>query len=158
MRSYKRQRGMTFVVVMVMMVMMTMFVISAINLSNINLKIVFNMQQQRENEAIAQQAIERIVSAAENFSYTPTSMDICKNGSVVAPTGCGLTNPKIGLVEAPTCIFNKPKEGYSKKLEEMPIEETTWEVRSTVENTTTGASVHIRQGILISLLADNCPP
>lgn len=155
MLSHNRQRGVTFVVVMVMMVMMTLFVVSAINLSNVNLKIVFNFQQQRENEAIAQQAIERIMSDASNFSFTPGSRDICADGSVVATGACAFGNASIGLVEAPDCTSSKIKKGYSKKLDERVPEETMWEVRSTVESSN-GARVRIRQGVLIPMLPDNC--
>lgn len=69
-----RQRGATLVVGLVMLVVLTLLVLSAIRSSNVNMRIVGNMQMQEETSAAAIQATEQVISS--NFTISPASQAI----------------------------------------------------------------------------------
>lgn len=152
-----RQHGMTLVISLILIGMLTLFVVSGMNLANINLRITGNYQWAKEAEADAQTAIETLLSAPSNFSATATSLDICRNGALVATGGCTLLNAKIGTVSAPVC-GNYQAAGFSSKaLGEMPLEKTDWLLRADIDDSLTGAKASIVQGMSMTLTAGNCP-
>jgi Tfp pilus assembly protein PilX len=96
------QRGATLLVSMIFLVVLTLIVVSAIKVTNINTRLVGNMQTQNEADASAQTAIESTIST--DFTTLPaastTTVDI--NGS--GQTGSAYTVN----VPAPKCIGVKP--------------------------------------------------
>lgn len=68
----RRQRGATLIVTLIMLVVITLFAVSAFNSSNINMKVVGNMQQQGEAMRASQRAIEETVSHTD-FYNTPAN-------------------------------------------------------------------------------------
>ena len=149
--AVKRQRGATLIITLIMLVILTLFAVTGFNLSSVNLKVVGNFQQQKAMEAVAQQAIEQIISTATPFSLTPTASTVCVNGS-----GGGCTGGYMVAVSAPQCHYTTTAQGYTKKVGELTPEDTDWEIRAQVSDPL-GAQAAIVQGVGIRLLAGNCP-
>lgn len=141
--AIKRQRGATLIITLIMLVILTLFAVSGFNLSSVNLKIVGNFQQQKALEAIAQQAIEQVISSPSGFNLTPAASTVNVGGYSVA-------------VSAPRCNYTAPAKGYTIKVGELTPEDTDWEFRASVSDPL-GAQVAIVQGVSIRLLAGNCP-
>jgi len=150
--SLQRQQGATLLVTLIMLVVLTMFAVSGFNLSSVNLRIAGNFQAQRYVDAVAQQAIEQVISSTTAFSLTPTASTICVNGSGTDCTG-GLNV----AMAAPTCNYTATAKGYTKKIGELTPEDTDWEVRATVVDPLTQARAVVAQGVRIRMLAGNCP-
>ncbi|RZL87885.1 MAG: pilus assembly protein, partial [Variovorax sp.] len=70
----RAQTGATLLVSMIFLVVLTLIVVSAIRVSNVNTKIVGNMQTQREADAAALHAIEATIST--DFTSLPTASTI----------------------------------------------------------------------------------
>ena len=143
-RICKRQRGATLLISLIMLVVLTLFAVSAFNLSSVNLRIAGNYQDQKEMEAIAQQAIEQVIS-------TPTAFNIAPAAQTITISGRNVT------ISAPKCNYFVTAKGYTKKIGEITPEDTDWEIRASVADATTGAQAAIVQGVRIRLLPGNCP-
>jgi len=48
-------------------------------------------------------------------------------------------------------------KGYTKKIGELTPEDTDWELRASVSDTSSGARATIVQGVRLRLLSGNCP-
>ena len=138
------ERGATLLVVLVMLVMITLFAVSAINISNVNMKIVGNMQHRLTAEAVAQTAIETALNSA-TYYYNPSAAI-----AVTAPTGMTVT------VGSRVCLGADAASGYSAAQPIVP-EDTYWNVPVTVTDTLTGATTVMNQGVTMRMLAGNCP-
>lgn len=81
-----RQRGATLLVAMIFLVVLMLIVVSAIKVTNVNTRVVGNMQTQKEATAASQQMIEYTISG--DLSATPPSqtlaVDINDSGQVGA--------------------------------------------------------------------------
>jgi Tfp pilus assembly protein PilX len=143
-RAIQRQRGATLLISLIMLVVLTLFAVSGFNLSSVNLRIAGNFQEQRTMEAVALQAIERVISTPAPFNVTPTPQTMTINGYTVN-------------VSAPQCNYFAAAKGYTKKVGELVPEDTDWEIRATVNDPASGAQATIVQGVRIRLLAGNCP-
>ena len=141
--TVKRQRGATLIITLIMLVILTLFAVSGFNLSSVNLKIVGNFQQQKTMEAVAQQAIEQVISTASPFNLTPAASTVTVSGYSVA-------------VSKPVCNYDVTAQGYTKKIGELTPEDTDWEIQATVSDPL-GAQATIVQGVRVRLLAGNCP-
>jgi Tfp pilus assembly protein PilX len=144
MKTQRRQRGATLLISLIMLVVLTMFALAGFNLSSVNLKIAGNFQNQRGMEAVAQQAIEQVLSTPTAFSLTPAAQTITVGGYNVA-------------VSAAACNYYRTATGYGKDIETLAPEDTDWEVRAAVTDALTGAQANITQGVLIRLPKGNCP-
>jgi len=149
--AIKRQRGATLIVSLIMLVVLTLFAVTGFNLSSINLKITGNFKMEKGMEATAQQAIEQLISTKSAFNLTPVASTICING------GLGCIGGYNVAMAAPKCNYATTAKGYSKKLGELALEDTNWEVRADVNDALTGAKATVVQGVSIRLLAGNCP-
>lgn len=151
----RRQRGATLIVTLIMLVVLTLFALSGFNLSNVNLKIVGNYQQQKENEAQVSRALEQVISTVNLFT-APAA--ICLP-SGAAPSGSPLSCASTSdvLVAKPLCNYTAPAKGYTKKIGELTPEDTSWEVRASYTDPVTKASTTMVQGVGVRLLAGNCP-
>jgi Tfp pilus assembly protein PilX len=150
--SISRQRGATLLVSLIMLVLLTLFAVSGFNLSSVNLRIAGNFQEQKSMEAIAQQAIEQVISTSTAFSLTPTAQTVCVNGVGVACTGGYNVT-----VSAPVCNYWATAKGYTKKIGVLTPQDNDWQIRATVTDAATGAQAAINQGITIRQLAGTCP-
>jgi hypothetical protein len=137
------QRGATLLVSVIMLLILTLFVVSAISMSNVNLKIVGNVQSQRTLENNAQQAIEHVLSSGAAFSVTPSGQTVTVNGTNVT-------------VHAAACAKSVTAPGYDLTQGPVP-EDNHWEIGAYVEDDLTGGSVTVRQGVKIRTPPDNCP-
>ncbi|WP_348688661.1 pilus assembly PilX family protein [Acidovorax soli] len=85
-RTATRQRGATLLVAMIFLVVLMLIVISAIKVTNVNTRVVGNMQTQQEATAASQQMIEYTISG--DLSTTPPNqilaVDINNSGQVGA--------------------------------------------------------------------------
>jgi Tfp pilus assembly protein PilX len=101
-RALRSQGGATLLITMIFLVVLMLIVVSAIKVTNVNTKIVGNMQIQKEAEAAAQQAIETVIST--DFTKLPTTTTMPVDISDSGQTGSTYSV----TVPAPTCISVKP--------------------------------------------------
>jgi Tfp pilus assembly protein PilX len=141
-KSVKQQRGAVLMVSLVMLVLITLFVVSSLNLSMSDLRIVGNLQSKMALRQGAQQAIETVLSNANNFT-TPTAQTITVNGIAFA-----ITTPK--------CLGTSPAQGYTA-VNNITLYDTLWLVSASATDTVTGASATIDQGVAIRLPTNYCP-
>ncbi|MBT2335452.1 pilus assembly protein [Variovorax paradoxus] len=108
------QSGATLLVSMIFLVVLTLMVVSAVKVTNINTKLVGNMQTEQEANAAAMQAIETTIST--DFTAMPvattTTVDINNSGQA----GSSYT----AAVAAPVCTGIKPI-----KLSELDASQTS---------------------------------
>ena len=148
-RRAHAQRGATLIVALIMLTLITLLVVNAFTLSSSNLKAVGNMQARDESIAAASQAIELVVSSA--FTDAPlaqeVNVDIDKNG----------TTDYTVQVAVPTCIkaIEVPNpDKCDEDLKQLCAENnwhTDWDLRATVGDLATGASVVMHQGVRVKL-------
>lgn len=149
-RTPARQRGATLIVALIMLALITLLVVNAFTLSSSNLKAVSNMQIREEAVAAANQALETVIST--DFTASPAasnfSVDINKDG----------TPEYTVAVELPTCIrASQASTGYPSDVELGSTMSsggtwyTDWDLKATVTDAATGASVKVREGITVLL-------
>ena len=144
-----KQRGAVLVVSLVMLVVLTLFVLSSTRIATGNLRIVGNYQARQTVEAVAQAAIEQVLSAIGPF-YTPSTA-ITPSYSYL-PTGMAVNNVSIANR---TCVRATPAQGYSAVSGISP-EDTFWNVSVTVTDSITDTTRTLNQGVRIRLPAGNC--
>lgn len=103
----RRQRGATLIVTLIMLVVITLFAVSAFNSSNINLKVVGNMQSRAEALAASQRTIEETLSHTD-FYTTPANAipNACGNSPNTLCTdlnGDGINELQSTLTPNPFC-------------------------------------------------------
>lgn len=147
------QRGATLLVVLVMLVMITLFVVSMVRLSSTNLKVVGNMQSQRQLEASAQQTVEEKISTITFFNDAAGNTGTWPAGT---NTITASVNSYTVTIDRPTCVYSQVAEGYSATSTISP-EDNNWEVKATATDPLTGASVELTQGLKMRMTAGNCP-
>lgn len=100
--SVFKQRGATLLVAMIFLVVLTLIVISAIRTTNVNTRIVNNMQTQDEAEGAAQKTIEEAITSA-GFTLLPTPQT-----STVDINNSGQSGATYSVTLTPTCIAKQP--------------------------------------------------
>ncbi len=180
MNPLKQQRGSTLLVALIMLVLLTLIAISAINSTTSGVQIVGNTQFRDEARAVAQQAIEGVISS--NFTVNPVSsplaIDINKDG----------VTDYVAQVSAPVCTGSVPVANASLNMNDpndfpcysastagatgimyvsgVPIAPNMswcysqqWTVSATVNDSTqTGALVTVNQGVAMRVPAGTvCP-
>ncbi len=126
-RCKRSQTGATLMIAMIFLVLLTLVVISAIKATTINTKVVGNIQIQKESEAVAQQAIETVISTDFTKSPMATSVQIDINNS--GQTASTYVVP----VPAPTCVSVKPIK--LSELELSDAEDVPCYVSGAAQNT-----------------------
>jgi type IV pilus assembly protein PilX len=176
--SSHRQSGLTLVIVLVMLVVVSLLVASAIRFGNINLKISGNVQSETEATAAAQVALESTVKTMISTSNIST---IAANPNYSVSTG-GQTYTV--NVSKPACMFTKnintasldpTKAADQACFEGTDVEKqllatgalsTTpsackdqqWDVAAAVNDTKSGTSVNLLQGVSLRVGAEvQCP-
>ncbi|HXD42084.1 MAG TPA: pilus assembly PilX N-terminal domain-containing protein [Ramlibacter sp.] len=143
------QRGATLIIGLIMIVLITLIVVNAFTLSSSNLKSVGNMQARDEALAAANQAIESMISSPfTNAIGTQTfTVDINKDG----------TNDYTVVVNPAVCIAAvQASAGSASDVELIGMSSgaswnTDWDIRATVTDSTSGASVVVREGVRVRL-------
>jgi|SRR5437867_3792659 len=168
-RMPRAQSGMVLIVTLAMLVVITLFVISMIRLGNTNAVIVGNMQAQKGVESEAQQAIEMALNKFQFFDDTiqetnswaaSTTQYVTYSALWTAYTPTGATTVPATQsddikVYRPQCLFFEPATGYSA-LSGVAPQDTYWDMSVKANDSKTGASSEIHQGIQIRLPAGNC--
>lgn len=146
----RAQRGATLIVGLIMLVLLTLVVTSAFMLSASNLKAVGNMQFRNEAVAAASKAIEQVLGSP--FTNAPGAedihVDIDNNGTI----------DYVVNIAQPECIrATVAAPGASSSLalgiamSTASHWNTVWDVVAVVNDTVSGASVRMRQGVRVLL-------
>lgn len=175
--AIRGQRGATLLISLIMLVILTLFAISAINLSTTNLSIVGNMQARMEVEAAGKQAIEQVLSSADNFlnpAQKNIDIDINNDGAAdftanVDKPSCYSSKPltNADLTPAPpatisakdqVCISSSQDPGtgvYIANASSAPswCYDQKWEVKSSVTDPRTSAQIVQHQGVSLRVPA-----
>lgn len=148
-RRAQAQQGATLIVALIMLTLITLLVINAFTLSSSNLKAVGNMQAREESIAAANQAVELVVSSA--FTNAPVAqevnVDINKDG----------TTDYTVAIATPTCIKATEVPNpvrCDENLKALCADNnwnTDWDLRATVGDAASGASVVVHQGVRVRL-------
>ena len=165
----RAEQGITMLIALVMLIVITLFVVAMVRLGNINAMIVGNMQAQKAVEAEAQQAIEITVN---NYQFFKDAIE--GTGQWADPNRADITDAvlwthykPVGATAAPAkqaddvdifrpqCIYFEPATGYSA-LSGVAPQDTFWDVAVTANDSRTGASAELHQGIQMRLPAGNC--
>ena len=145
-----KQRGSTLLVALVMLMLLTLIAFAAMNASTTSIQVVGNAQFREEANAAAQQAIEGVISSS-SFTANPASSVVTVN--------VGGTN-YVAAVAVPKCISSMPisnDELDTSNPEDMKCSHDNdqppqcnkqmWEVNATVNDSDTGASTNVHQGV-----------
>lgn len=142
----KRQRGSVLVVGLIMLVLLTLMAVSAINNTTANVQVVGNAQFRDEAAAAAQQAIENAISTAAFVTTPPVAQTIDVNGD-------GTADYTVTFSPAPACQSYRAVDTSDAGVPTVCKGEITtcywtiWDISAVVNDTTTGASVTVHQGI-----------
>lgn len=146
MRTKLNQQGSTLLVSLIFLVVITLFGVSAINTSSLNLRIAANSQFQQQAVAAAQLGIEKAIGSLTTFTSPSTqtmALDVDRDGDT----------DYTAIISPAVCISSKAASGYSAEYcatGACPID-TNWELVSTINDTSTGAKVTLRQGVKVRL-------
>jgi Tfp pilus assembly protein PilX len=153
MNTRRPQRGATLVISLILLVTLTLFVLSTMYGANTNLRVVGNMQAQRQLEATAQKGIEDRISSLTFFEDAIGSTGVWPG---TTSTVTAVENGYTATFHRPKCVWGEPEEGNSA-LNPLVPEQTIWEVRATAADPVTGGNVDVTQGVRMRMLAGNCP-
>lgn len=98
----QQQRGATLLVAMIFLVVLMLIVASAIKVTNVNTKLVGNMQIQKEADAAARVAVEQIISTDFALQPGPRTITVDINNSGQAGSTFSVEIPK------PECLQKRP--------------------------------------------------
>ena len=176
---FKQQRGSTLMVALIMLVLLTLIAVSAINSTTPSIQVVGNAQHRDEASAVAQQAIEQVISSSD-FTVAPASsvisVDINKDGTpdytaqIKKPdclSSLVLTNAQLNFdIGADQKCSSSDKKTNTGIIGASGVVATTqswcfkqsWEIQVTATDNNSGASTTIHQGVFLRVPADiTCP-
>ncbi|MEX0731355.1 MAG: PilX N-terminal domain-containing pilus assembly protein [Aquisalimonadaceae bacterium] len=140
----EKQRGAVLIISLVLLVAMTLLGVASINSSTVNLRIVGNLQSQKDAESAAQEGVELVLNSANLFMNPPNSA-----------FSESVSNNRTVVIEEVTCRSSVPAQGYSATMTLVP-EDNTWRVTASHEDPD-GASVRVQQGVRLRQLNGSCP-
>lgn len=173
-----KQSGATLLIALVMLVMLTLFVLTVINTTNINFRIVSNMQAEIEAQAAAQQAIEQVIS--DDFTAVPASVA----GNINIDINNDSLTDYVVTVPVPNCTASVPIKtvelDISKPADSACLgsgavaaagivgvggsgnslcSTSRWDVQASTVNPVTGStSVTLHQGVMVRVpIGTACP-
>lgn len=153
MKNSLRQCGATLVVSLILLIVLTLLVTATLMASNTNLRVVGNMQAQRQLEATAQKVIEDHITNLSFFEDAIADVGVWAGGT----ESIGFdANAYDVTVYRPKCSYTVPEEGNSA-LNPLVPERTAWDVQVTATDSVSGGRVDVTQGVRMRMLADNCP-
>lgn len=143
----RHQRGSTLLVALIMLVLLTLVAVSAINSTSTSVQVVGNAQFREEASAAAQQAIENVISNTNFQTIPPAPQNIDVNND-------GVADYTVTFQPAPSCLSAKPVVAGDPGVPSVCASSigtvcywTMWDVRATVSDISTGASLALHQGI-----------
>lgn len=150
-RDFPRaQRGATLIVGLIMLVLLTLVVTSAFVLSTGNLKAVGNMQFRNEAIAAANKAVEQVLGSP--FTNAPVAedinVDIDNDGTVDYVVKVAKPECIRATVAAPGAASSL---ALTMAMSTASHWNTVWDVVADVNDTVSGASVRVRQGVRVLL-------
>ncbi|MGH8662064.1 MAG: pilus assembly PilX family protein [Burkholderiales bacterium] len=108
--TIRRQRGTTLVIALIMLVVITLLAVSSLGTTNMNLKVVGNMQSRGEALQATQQAIETVISTPL-FIANPANavLNPCGTANTLCAdlSGDGTPDYTTRLNPAPSCVAVK---------------------------------------------------
>jgi len=140
---HRSQSGSSLVIGLMMLVIITLLGLSMSSMSTSNLKIVRNYQNQQARAALAQRAVEQVLSDANYFIAPTSSVNVPNTGSMQVS------------VSDRTCTRFFMATGYSATSNLSPID-TAWSFTVTVTDPQIGASTVVTQGVKLKMLAGAC--
>jgi len=159
-RAYsKQQHGSTLLVALIMLVLLTLVAVSAINSTTSSIQMVGNAQFREEANAVAQKAIEQVIST--NFTIAPASstvsVDINSDGQAdyIGQVDVPLCTSSVELTDG-SCASSAVIRGGAivgasgvLKTTQLGCYKQTWELKSTVADSRTGANATVHQGVFL---------
>ncbi|MEJ8826628.1 PilX N-terminal domain-containing pilus assembly protein [Variovorax humicola] len=100
--SRRSQRGATLMIAMIFLVILTLIVVSSIKVTNVNTKVVGNMQVRKEAQSAAQEGIETVISTDFTKLPAPSKVSVDINDAGQA------ASTYVVDVAAPQCTSVKP--------------------------------------------------
>lgn len=138
------QRGAALITSLIFLTAMTLLGLASIGTSTTNLRIVGNLQSQRDAEAAAQEGLEQVLDSASPFTAPPAT-----------PFNQPISNNRTTVIETLVCRSSEPAQGYSATMTLVP-EDNTWQVTSRYTSAD-GSSATVHQGVRLRQLAGSCP-
>lgn len=164
----RSQRGAVLLVSMIFLIVLMLIVTSAIRSTNVNTRVVGNMQTQKEAEAAGQQAIEAAISRSELQTLPATQT------TPVDINNSGQTGSTYNVIVEPALIACQKLEGkevavdFSSSNSDLSMfsgvdsgasgaQVQVWNIRATVQTPGTSQSVAVlNQGVTQRMSAGNC--
>jgi Tfp pilus assembly protein PilX len=139
----KRESGASLIIGLMLLVIVTLLGLSMSSLSTSNLKIVRNYQNQQARLALAQRAVEQVLSNASYFTAPSSPVNVTNTGSMQV------------AVSDRTCTRSYTATGYSATSGIAPID-TAWSFTVTVTDPQISATTVVTQGVKLKMLAGSC--
>jgi Tfp pilus assembly protein PilX len=146
--AMNKQKGITLFMGMIMLILITLMVTSAFMLSNTNLKAVGNMQAKEEAIAVANVAIEQVLSSPFTAAPGAETIEVDINND-------GITDYTVAIA-TPQCIsvaVDTQGAKSSVALAGMTISSwnTVWDINAVVDDSKTGAKTAVNAGVRVLL-------
>jgi len=142
--SSLQQRGAVLFITLILLVAMTLLGVMMSGLSRSHLQIVRNDQSEQERTALAQRAVEQVLSDASNFTSPTSCITVANTGGMQV------------LVRERVCMRAVEASGYSAVSGNLAPTDTVWNFTATVSDPMTGGSTVMTQGARIRMLNGAC--
>lgn len=147
------QRGFTLAVGLLMLALVTLVVVAGYNLGSSNLKVVYNVQVKDEAVAAAQSAMNDLISTANFTNVLKTTPPTPIANINVDIDGNGTSDYTVSF-QTPVCSGRAQASGAAPSDVELGSSMSTssywntdWELQATVADTSSGATVTLREGV-----------
>ena len=177
----RQQRGATLAIALIMLVVITLLAVSSLGTTNMNLKVVGNMQSRVEALYATQQAIETVISSPQ-FIANPANavLNPCGAANTLCTdlTGRGTPEYTTRLNPSPSCVAMKAikvSELNLSNLEDLGCAagqaqqfgvagvtsgdslcaNTAWDITAETSGTVTRTKVTVTQGVAVRISADD---
>jgi Tfp pilus assembly protein PilX len=177
----RRQDGATLVIALIMLVVITLLAVSSLSTTNMNLKVVGNMQSRGEALHATQQAIETVISTPQ-FIANPANalLNPCGTSNTLCTdlNGDGTPEYTTRLNPAPSCVSVKAIKASELNLSnaedlgcsagqaqqfgvagapsgESLCANTAWDITAETNATVSRTRVTVTQGVVVRINADD---
>jgi Tfp pilus assembly protein PilX len=177
----RQQRGATLAIALIMLVVITLLAVSSLGTTNMNLKVVGNMQSRGEALHATQQAIETVISSPQ-FIANPTNavLNPCGTANTLCTdlTGDGIPEYTTRLNPAPSCVSVKAIKVSELNLSNAEdlgcaagqvqqfgvtgvasgdslCANTAWDITAETSGTVNRTRVTVTQGVAVRVSADD---
>ena len=177
----RQQRGSTLVIALIMLVVITLLAVSSLSTTNMNLKVVSNMQSRGEALHATQQAIETVISTPQ-FIANPANalLNPCGTANTLCTdlNGDGTPEYTTRLNPAPSCVSVKSIKASELNLSSAEdlgcsagqaqqfgvagvasgdslCANTAWDITAETSATASRTRVTVTQGVAVRVSADD---